>query len=139
MFIFCQISGNGQLLHATHHSVHWLVVLSITGPASCTSSLKRDCPPCDISIRKGIIPHGFHNFIVAFSSIYFSLTLWLFWSSHAVLVELHQLCATFALQLSFYRPLFYNSKAHCYLLQCLGTTSAILTGENSYFVTSFMN
>ena len=40
------------------------------------------------------------------------------------------------LQLSFYRPLCYNSRAHCPLLQCLRTTSAILAGAHSYFVVS---
>ena len=42
------------------------------------------------------------------------------------------------LQLNFYSPLCYNSRAHCPLLQCLRTTSAILAGVLSYFVvTSF--
>ena len=39
-------------------------------------------------------------------------------------------------QLSFYRPLCYNSRAHCPLLQFLCTTSAILAGAHSYFVVS---
>ena len=39
------------------------------------------------------------------------------------------------LQLSFYRPLCYN-RAHCPLLQCLNTISAILAGAHSYFVVS---
>ena len=41
---------------------------------------------------------------------------------------------TLDLQLSFYRPLCYNSRGHCPLLQCLRTTSAILADEHSYFV-----
>ena len=36
----------------------------------------------------------------------------------------------------FYRPLCYNSRAHCPLLQCPHTTSAILPGAHSYFVVS---
>ena len=42
----------------------------------------------------------------------------------------------FDLQLSFYQPLCYNSRAHYPLLQSLGTISAILTGEHSYFAVS---
>ena len=38
------------------------------------------------------------------------------------------------LQLSFYCPLCYNSRAHCPLLQSLCTTSAILAGAHYYFV-----
>ena len=34
-------------------------------------------------------------------------------------------CTTLDLQLTFYRPLCYNSRAHCPLLQCLRATSAI--------------
>ena len=33
-------------------------------------------------------------------------------------------------------PPWYNSRAHCPLLQCLRTTSAILAGAHSYFVVS---
>ena len=40
------------------------------------------------------------------------------------------------LQLSFYRPLCYNSRTHSPLLQCLRTTSAILPGAHTYFVVS---
>ena len=40
------------------------------------------------------------------------------------------------LQLSFYHPLCYNSRAQCPLLQCLHTTSARLAGAHSYFVIS---
>ena len=36
------------------------------------------------------------------------------------------LCTMLDLQLSFYYPLCYNSRAHCPLLQCVCTTSAIL-------------
>ena len=43
---------------------------------------------------------------------------------------------TLYLQLSFYRPLCYNSSAHCPLLLCIRTTSAILAGAHSYFVVS---
>ena len=66
----------------------------------------------------------------------FSLAVRLFSCSHAVLVESHLFCTTLDLQLSFNRPLCYNSKAHCPLLKCLRTTSAILTGAHSYFVVS---
>ena len=45
-------------------------------------------------------------------------------------------CRKLDLQLSFYRPLCYNSRAHCPLLQCLRTTSAILAGAHPYFVES---
>ena len=45
-------------------------------------------------------------------------------------------CTTLDLQLSFYRPLCYNSSAHCPLLLCIRTTSAILAGAHSYFVVS---
>ena len=45
-------------------------------------------------------------------------------------------CTTLDLQLSFYPLLCYNSRAHCPLLQCLRTTSAILAGARSYFVVS---
>ena len=40
------------------------------------------------------------------------------------------------LQLSSYRSLCYNSRAHCPLLQFLHTTSAILPGAHSNFVVS---
>jgi hypothetical protein len=40
------------------------------------------------------------------------------------------------LQLSFYRPLCYNSRTHCPLLQCLCTTSATLAGAHTYFMVS---
>jgi hypothetical protein len=43
---------------------------------------------------------------------------------------------TLDLQLSFYRPLCYYSRALCPLLQCLRTTSAILASAHSYFVVS---
>ena len=45
-------------------------------------------------------------------------------------------CTTLDLQLSFYRPLCYNSRAHCPRLQCLCTTTAILADANSYFMVS---
>jgi hypothetical protein len=45
-------------------------------------------------------------------------------------------CTALDLQLSFYRPLRYNSRTHCSLLQCLRTTSSILAGAHSYFVVS---
>ena len=45
-------------------------------------------------------------------------------------------CTTVDLQLSFYRPLGYNSRAHCLLLQCRLTTSAILVGARSNCVMS---
>ena len=45
-------------------------------------------------------------------------------------------CTTLDLQLSFYRPLCYNSRAHCPLLRCLHTTSDIITGAHSYFMVS---
>ena len=38
------------------------------------------------------------------------------------------------LQLSLYRPLYYNIRDHCPLLPCLRATSAILAGASSYFV-----
>ena len=44
------------------------------------------------------------------------------------LVESHPLFTTIDLQLSFYRPLYYNSRAHSLLLQRLHTTSAIQFG-----------
>ena len=56
--------------------------------------------------------------------------------THAVLVKSHPFCMTLHLQLSFYCLLCYNSRAHCLLLQCLCTTSAILAGAYSYFVVS---
>jgi hypothetical protein len=56
---------------------------------------------------------------------------------HADLVESYPFCTTPYLQLCFYRPLCYDSRAHCPLLQCLRTASAILAGAHSYFVVSF--
>ena len=53
-----------------------------------------------------------------------------------VLIKSHAFCSTLDLQLSFYCPFFYNSRAHCSLLQCLRTASAILAGAHSYFVVS---
>ena len=55
---------------------------------------------------------------------------------HAILVESHPFCTMIDLQLSFYRCLCYNSRAHCPLLQCVRTKSAILAGAHSYFVVS---
>ena len=40
------------------------------------------------------------------------------------------------LQLSRYRPLFYNSTPHCPLLQCIRTTSEILARAHYYYVVS---
>ena len=40
------------------------------------------------------------------------------------------------LEVSFCRPLCYESIAHCPLLQYLRTTSAIVTGAHSYFAVS---
>ena len=54
---------------------------------------------------------------------------------HAVLVKSQPFCTTLDLQLSFYRPLCYDSRTHCPLLQCL-RTSAILTGTYPYFLVS---
>ena len=51
--------------------------------------------------------------------------------------ESHPFCTTLDLQLRFYRPMCYNSRAYCPLLQCLRTRSAIIAGEHSYFVGSF--
>ena len=48
----------------------------------------------------------------------------------------HPFCTTLDLQRTFCRPLFYNSRAHCPLLQCLHTTSPILAGVHSYFAVS---
>ena len=45
-------------------------------------------------------------------------------------------CTTLDLQLSFYRSLCYKRTAHCPLLKCLHTTSAILAGPHSYLVVS---
>ena len=39
--------------------------------------------------------------------------------------KLHPFCTMFDLQVSFYRPLCYNSGAQCPLLQCLCTTRII--------------
>ena len=40
------------------------------------------------------------------------------------------------LQLSFYRPMCYNSRAHCPLMQYQRTNNATLAGAHSYFVVS---
>ena len=40
------------------------------------------------------------------------------------------------LQLSFYRPICYNNRAHCPLVKCLGAESALVAGAHSYFVES---
>ena len=45
-------------------------------------------------------------------------------------------CKILDLQPSFYCPLCYNSRAHCPLMQCLHTASAILAGAYFYFVVS---
>ena len=55
---------------------------------------------------------------------------------HDVLVKSHAFCTTIDLQLNFYHPLCYNSRAQCLLLQCLHTTSALLAGAHSYFMVS---
>ena len=70
-------------------------------------------------------------------SLAFRPAVRLFWYIHAVLVESHPFFTTLDLQLSFYRTLCYNSRAHCPLLQHLHTTSAKLDGAHSYFVVSF--
>ena len=49
-----------------------------------------------------------------------------------ILVASHLFCTIFYLQLSFYRPLCYNSRSHCPLV----TTTAILAVAHSYFVVS---
>ena len=53
-------------------------------------------------------------------------------------VESQPSCTTLDLQLSFYRLMCYNSRAHCPLLLCLHTTSAILAGAHSYFCGIFI-
>ena len=60
----------------------------------------------------------------------------LFHSSHAILVEPHQFCMTLDLQFSFYRPMYYNRRAHYTLLQCLHTTSATIAAAHSYLAVS---
>ena len=67
---------------------------------------------------------------------HFSLTVWLFLCTLTVLVELHPFYAMLDVQLNFYYPLCYYSRAHCSLLQCLCTTSAILADTHFYFVVS---
>ena len=67
---------------------------------------------------------------------HFSLAVGLFLCRQAVLVESYPFCTTFDLQLNFYRPLCYNSRDQCPLLQCL-RTSATLAGTHSNFVVSF--
>ena len=49
----------------------------------------------------------------------------------------HPFYTTLDLQLSFYRPMCYKIRPHCPLLQCPRTTSAILAGAHSYFISSF--
>ena len=83
------------------------------------------------SVRKGIVPHSFHKLTVPFSSI--SLPQYGYFDVGTLS---HPFCTTLNLQLSFYRPLCYNSRTHCLLLQYLCTTSAILAGAHSYFVIS---
>ena len=63
--------------------------------------------------------------------------VWIF-TSHESQLQ-HPFFTTLDLQLpSIYRPLCYNSRAHCPLLQCLRTTSAILADAHSCFeVSSF--
>ena len=51
-----------------------------------------------------------------------------------VLVQSYQFCTTLDLKLSFYRPLCYNSRPHCTLLEFLRVTSVILAGAHSYFL-----
>ena len=53
-----------------------------------------------------------------------------------ILVESNPFFMALDLQLSFYCPLCYNSRAHCPLLQCLCTRSAILADAHTYFVVS---
>ena len=51
-----------------------------------------------------------------------------------VLDESLPIYTTLDLLLSLYRPLCYNCRDHCPLLQCLRTISAILPGSHSYFM-----
>ena len=83
--------------------------------------------------RNDRVPYGRRLFPTASTS---SLT---FSRSTAILMWAccsHPFCTTIDLQLSLYRPLCYNSRAHCSLLQCLRITSAILASTHSYFVIS---
>ena len=49
--------------------------------------------------------------------------------------ETNPFYTTLDLQMSLYRPLCYNSRTHCSLLQCL-RTSVIIAGAHSHFVVS---
>ena len=91
-------------------------------------------PPRDSSVQKDIVPHVFHKLTVTFSKIYPSQ--YGYFDVGTPFYESHLFCKILNLQLSFYRPLYYNSRAYCPLLQCLCTTSAILAGTHSYFVVS---
>ena len=84
---------------------------------------------------KGIVPHEFNKLTMAFFSI--SLLQYGYSDVGMLFYESHPFCTMLDLQLSFYWPLCYNSRAHCPLLQCLCMTSAIVAGAHSYFVGSF--
>ena len=55
---------------------------------------------------------------------------------YSPLMESHPFCTTLDLQLSFCRPLCYNSRTHNPLQLCLHTTSALLAGVHFYFMVS---
>ena len=80
-------------------------------------------------IRNGIVPHGFRKLTISSLQQDYFVVATLFQMSHPFFMMLD-------LQLSFYCTLYYNSRVHCPLLQCLCTTSAILAGAHSYFVVS---
>ena len=70
-----------------------------------------------------------------FESIYYNNYLRDFFCIYNYFININPFCTTLDLQLSFYRPLCYNSRAHCPLLQCVRTTSDILAGSSRIWTT----
>ena len=67
--IFCQIPCIGQLLHATHHSAHWLVILSVLGPSLLRVHSEMHWPTSQQFCTEKNCSLGFPKLTVAFSSI----------------------------------------------------------------------
>ena len=107
-------------------------------PCAYINIVVRGGPPRDSTVWKGIVPHGLDRLNVTFSN--FSPSQYSYFDvSTSIQINSHSFCMTLDLQLSFYCPLCYNSRAHCPLLQCLYTTSIMLAGTHYYFVVSSFN
>ena len=103
--------GNNALPYRTF--VRWVAGFQ----RACATSGDLECSRWPVSVRNDVSRAVLDQYMESDSSVWKSI--------------LHGAWLT-----TFFRPMCYNSRAHCPLLQCLRTTSAILADAHSYFVVS---